>query len=242
MIKSKQAIGIVGLVSVVLFLAAVIISIIGFEHGAYSPLSAFVSELGTYSGGYMTASVALVFNIGLIAAGLLLCAFMIGLGIEKNTPLFTAAAFFGVLSGVLIAAQGVFNLNFSQYHYIVTTAFFIGVFIFCTLFIITLPTERRSLKNCLPEIILAGISGICSAAFAGFMVTGGMAEIFVQDISGVGRLTLIPFAVVEWTAYILLYALIALLSVKMLMSRRTVSASTSIPMESKKQSNVDFLE
>lgn len=242
MIKSKQAIGIVGLASVVLFLAAVIISIIGYEPGAYSPLSAFVTELGTYSGPYMSASAALVFNIGLIAAGLLLCAFMIGFGVERNTPLFTVAACFGILTGVLIAAQGIFNLNFVRYHYIVTTAFFISLFIFCTFYVITLVMDRQPLKNCLLKMILASLSGICSAAFAVFMLTGGMAEVFVGDISGVGRSTLIPFAVVEWAAYVLLYALISLLSIKMLLSGRTVSAGTSVPIKSKKQSNVDFLE
>lgn len=207
---SKKFFGIAGISSVVIFLAATIISIVGFENGAYSPASCFVGELGLFSGVFFSGSVAMFFNIGLIAAGLLFCVFMVHFGISKNSGIWAATSFFGVIVGVLIAAQGFFSLNYTQYHLIISTAFFAAMFVLCALFVIA---AMRDNSTGLIKIILAFVAGILSAIFAGFMITGGMARVFAQDAAGVGRLNLNPFTLIEWAVFLALFALIAMLAI-----------------------------
>ena len=193
-----------------------VIAIIIFEDGVYSPLRCFVSELGLYTGGYFTMSSALLYNIGSIIAGLAITVFMVFYGIRKNTWIDTGVAFFGMLAGVLLIAQSVYTLNYSSYHRIGLIALFLSIFVMCALYIITQLTGRSIRDARLAPIIVAFLAGCTSAAFAVFALTGGMVRVFAEDTAGAGRLSVIPFAIIEWAALLLALAFVVLLAVRML--------------------------
>ncbi|MDD5016828.1 MAG: hypothetical protein PHO15_01860 [Eubacteriales bacterium] len=218
--KNRQIFGILGIGGVGIFLIAVIISIIGFEDGVYSPAHCFVSELGLYTGGYFALSSALAFNLGLIVSGFIICAFMFFYGLQQDTLLNAALSFTGILSGVLIAAQGIYTLNYAQYHYIVTTAYFISIFVICALYIVAEMLGGGQKKSGLAALIVAFLSGITSAVFAGYMLSGGMAKVFAEDAEA-ARLNVMRFAVIEWASYLLTFALIAMLAISMLRDKKS---------------------
>ena len=223
--RSRQVFGVLGIVSAAVILISVIFSIVNFEDGVYSPAHCFVTELGLYTGGYFTASSALIFNIGIIISGLLLCAFMFYTGLQKNTVLNMAFSFIGMLTGVLIAALGIFTLNYTQYHYVVTIAFGISVFVLCVLYIIDEMLSQERSKLGLAKVIVAFISGITSALFAGYMLSGGMAQIFAQDAEA-ARQSVMPFALIHWAAFLLIFAFIALAAVPMLTKAKANSLNS----------------
>jgi len=224
--KGKMAFGIIGALGVAVFIAAILIGILMFESGAFSPLNGFVGELGVYPGAYLTSSTALIFNICLAVSGLLLAAFMVGYGIQRNSPLFTAASFFGILTGILIVAQAVFSLNFTAYHYIVTIALFGSVILTGVLLIIALSiADKLHIPSIGSSVLALGAAGL-SAAFVYFMAQGGMAQVFVEDASQVARPSLMPFALIEWLALILVFGLLCLLAIRMIMQALPKSKTT----------------
>lgn len=212
--KSKRIAGMLGLAGVLIFIAAAAVSIITFEDGAFSPLSGFVSDLGYYTGGYMSASSALVFNLGLIISGLCFGIFIIIYGLRSDAPFRTAVSFFGALTGLLMAAEGLFTLNYYRYHYILASSFFVSLLIMCVLFIVS--KIKSGVKGGLFETIAALLAGIASALSAVYMITGGMAQVFSEDALGIGRANVIPFAATAWAAYALLLVFTATLSFRML--------------------------
>lgn len=211
MSRTKFTAGISGILSVLIFGIATAVSIVRFSGGVYSPLNCFVTELGFYTKN--PGSSVSVFNAGLIVSGLILCVFMILLGVHKSNSIYTAASFFGVLSGAFLSAQGIFTLNY-KYHYFILIDFLASVFITCVLFIIAemlLEKKRgRVLRN-----IITFFAGITSILFCGFVFTNGLAEVFYEDSMGVGRFKFIPFAAIGWAAYILFFLFILIISIEL---------------------------
>ncbi|MGI5849565.1 MAG: DUF998 domain-containing protein [Christensenellales bacterium] len=225
MTRVKNTAGILGIAGMCILLIAIIVSIIGYEDGPYSLSNCFVSELGLYTSGYMTISYALIFNIGMIVSGLLFAAFMVTQGIKENTQIHTVIGFFGTLTGVLIAAQGVFTLNYVQYHYIVTTAFFVSSFVMCALYVVSQIMNTNRGKLSFTNMIVAFFAGVISAVYTGFMLTDGMAQVLAQDAAKISRPSFMPFSVVEWIAYLLVMAFFTILAVEMLLfSHRLINA------------------
>ncbi len=227
--KNKQITGIIGIGGIVLLLAVIIYSMVSFEKG-FSPLGCFITELGFYTGGYMSMSPALIFNLGFIICGLVICAFFVNYGIQKSTKLNAAVSFFGMLSGVLLAAKGIFTLNFSQYHYIVSSAFFASVFVMSILFITDSMLSSNLKKSNLANIIVAFFAGLTSVVFSGYTITGGMEKVFLEDSSVVGRLSIIPFAIIEWAAAALIIALFSMLAIQMFLGSRDTQSGGKNPL------------
>ena len=224
--NQKRIFGTIGIAGAALLLVAIVISIIAFEDGAFSPLNGFFSELGLYTGGYFSAFSALIFNIGMILFGLALCASMVFWGIRQDSWGFGVVSFFGILTGILSGALAIFSLNFSKYHYVVAAAFSIALFLFGASYIIaSIMTGRRSIA----PLLVAFFTAVCSGLFAGYVITGGMTQVFIEDASQVGRLTFLPFAVLGWAALLLMIVLQMLLSVELLQDgpeTRYASAAT----------------
>ncbi len=217
--NQKKLFGTIGIAGAALLLVAVVVSTITFEKGAFSPLSGFYSELGQYPEGYLTASSSLVYNVGLAVFGLALCAFMVFWGIRQNSWAFGTVSFFGLFTGVLAVAQAVFSLDFARYHYIASAAFSAAIFAFAASYIIVSLAVGQSRNTA--AILVAFFAAACGAVFAGYIITGGMTRVFVDDASQVGRLFLMPFAVVGWLSLLLVMALLVLLSVETLQDRQT---------------------
>jgi hypothetical protein len=216
--NQKKLFGTLGVTGAALLLVAIVVSIITFEDGVFSPLSGFYSELGLYPGGYITASSALIFNVGMMLFGLIFCTFMVFWGIQQNSWVFGAVSFCGIVTGALAVAQSVFTLDFARYHYIAATAFSAAVFVFGAAYIIAslVTSQNRNIS----AILVAFFTAASSAVYTGFMITGGMMQVFVEDASLVGRLSFMPFAVIGWLSLLLIMALLVLLSVDVLMDRQ----------------------
>ena len=195
--KTSRIFGYVGLLGAALFLIGIITAMATFENGAYSPASCFVTELGLYTGGYLSATSALFFNIGIVLFGLSFGLLMIVRGNQCGTTLYMAIGFFGALTGVLAVAQGIFTLNYSQYHYIVVTVFYFAAAVFCALQIAAWLRERSE-RFGLALLIFAFAAGVLCLVSGVFTALGGFAQVLREDISGAGRLLVVPFAVIGW--------------------------------------------
>lgn len=240
--KQKLIFGAVGAFSVLAIVVLTVISLV--MQDSYSILNSFISELGKYSSGYLSSSVALLFNIALVVSGILMCAFFVGFGIEKSETLYTVSSFFGILTGVLIAAQGVFTLNVASIHYMFTTILFASVFFMCGFYIAASFVNSKGAS--LPGLILSLAAGALGAVFAFFVQLGNLPDLL--SVSFADRATFIPFAVVEWAALLLVFAFSGLLSTKMILSAfasQSISADPSakirMPLFNKKNDrNMDF--
>ena len=224
--NQNKMFGIIGIAGAAVLLLTIVIAIVAFEDGAFSPLNGFYSELGLYTGGYFSASSALIFNIGMILFGLGLGGSMVFWGIQQNRWSFGIVSFFGILTGVLAVAMALFSLNFSQYHYIITAIFSIAVFLFGVSYIIaSMVTGSRSIA----PLLVAFFAAICSALFAGYVILGGMTQVFIEDASMVGRLSFMPFAVLGWLSLLLMMTLSVLLSLELLQYRQEARYTPSSP-------------
>jgi len=213
--KQKSLAGIIGLAGAAVFITSVVISILMFERGTYSPVNCFTTELGIYAGASVTFSSALVFNIGLILSGLAFSVFMVMYGLRGETLLDTAVSFFGVLSGMLMAGEGLFSLNFFTFHCVLSSAFFVTLFIMCVLYVVS-KTVSGSRRPVTVQTLAALLTGVAAALSAMYMITGGMSQIFAEDTLGIGRLSVIPFAIIGWAAYALFLIFIAAAAARML--------------------------
>ncbi len=218
MAKTSKIFGFAGFIGAALLMAGVIAAIACFERGVYSPLSCFVTELGMYTGGYFSAGAALYFNVGIIVFGFAFGLLTLWRANSEGSVLYAAIGFAGALTGVLAAAQGIFTLNYSQYHYVVVSAFYFAAFAFCVLQIIAWLRGGQSERFGLALLILAFAAAALSLASAVFTLTGGMARLFIEDISGAGRLLVVPFAVVGWLSVAVLWVFGILLSLGALLS------------------------
>ena len=215
MTNAKKIAGILGLAGTFILIVAIIISITSFEDGVYSLTNCFVAELGLYGSGYFTISSALIFNLGLIISGLLFAVFFVMHVLKDETLIHTAFGFFGALTGVLMAAQGVFSLNYPQYHYIVTAAFFITGFITCALYIFMQMRSRDRSSLGFANAIVAFFAGAASVVFAGYTLAGGMMQVFEENMVA-ARPSVLPFAIVEWAAYLFIVVFLTILAVDLL--------------------------
>lgn len=210
---AKRRAGLFGIVGIIVFLICAVISAAAFEDGAFSPINRFISELGVYIHGYFIMSPALIYNIGLIIAGILFCVFAVMHGIQKRTALDVAAGFFGILAGVLIAAQGLITLNYTAYHLMILAAFFASVFLMCVFTVIAQVRSREG--SSLAVLIIAFIAGAAAAISSVYILTGGLDKTFGAGASPVARPDIMPCAILQWGVYALLLLLFFVQSASM---------------------------
>jgi hypothetical protein len=129
--------------------------------------------------------------------------------------------------GILITAQGVFTLNFPDYHHILTATLSASVFAVCLLHIIS-EIRSNSRGSGFAGCIAAFFAAAASAVFFGFTLTGGVGSVIAEDLSGAARPYFMPFAAVQWASYVLLFIFVAIISAKTLMSRGSASAPANV--------------
>jgi hypothetical protein len=230
--RIKRITGIAVLAAAALLLCAAIAAAV-FYKGGFSPLNGFINELGLFSGGYFAASFALLFNLSLILFGLAFGALMVLDGLEKATIQSTALGFFGALTGVLTMAQGIFTLNISQFHYIVSAAFYISAFVLCALYVV-FTLMGRGHKRIAP-LAMAGCAGAVSAVYAWYILSGSMSQFLVEDASLTSRTGILPFALIGWASMALFMAFIVLYAVA------SLGGSKRIMKEDLFESTNDFI-
>jgi len=241
--RQKLIFGSAGALSALAILAAAIVALL--IHPGCSILNSFVGELSKYPSDYLGSSPALIFNIGLAASGLLMCAFFTGFGLSKGSMLYTVSSFFGILTGVLVAAQGIFTMNNIQLHYIFTTGLFASAFFTGAVYIAASLTSQGIGKSSLPGLLLALASAAVSAVFAVFVQFGNMP--YLLGVPYAIRIKFIPFALIEWIALALIFAFSAYLSVRMILSafsseseNEDSSLDFDLKLKSKKVRDIEF--
>ncbi len=201
--RYKKLFGVLGIAGAFLLLTAVVLAAI-FNKGGLLPLNSFMNELGLYSGSYFTASFTLLFNLSLALFGLLFGAMFVYNGICEATLKPTVLGFFGALTGILATAQAVFTINLTEYHYIVSGAFYCSFFILTMLYAVFSFMQRG--RKQYVSIFTAVLSGLCGGAFGGFILTNGMADYLIQAASMSSRSGIMPFALIGWAAMLFMLA------------------------------------
>lgn len=224
MSKTSKIFGLLALCGALLLFVGVIMAIALFDRGEYSFASGFVTELGQYRDGYLSVSSALYFNAGMVIFGLTFGLLNLWRGSRGDTSLHAAAGFTGALAGVLAAAQGIFTLNFPQYHYAVVAAFYFSAFAFCVVQVVSWLKEDRE-RFGFALLILTFAAGALCLASGIFTALGGFEGVLNEVIEGAGRLLVVPFALIGWLAVAAAWASDILLSVGVLASPAVIPAA-----------------
>ena len=159
----------------------------------YSCLNHFISELGRPR----SSPQAAVFNAGIVLGGMLIAAFMIGLGKYYRTKLGYAAATAGVLGGLACCGTGLVPITHLMPHLAIAVIFFYGAWIAFALFGLVFTRDQQ---NRLPHwLALPSIATVlCFAAFlASPLFAGHIALASIQTRHFI-RPAIWPAAWLEW--------------------------------------------
>ncbi len=170
----------------------------GTSGEAYSPFNHFISELGELG----VSRLAPLFNAGLIVTGILLAAFMLGLGAHIGSVWGHLAAAVGVLASGACSLVGVFPMNRIEPHVLAAVSFFRFGMVAIALFSLAIVLDRR---RRLPRW-LALPGALTALTFAAFMSAPG------EQSSGTstqalhaglgGRPDFWLMAVLEWAVFV----------------------------------------
>lgn len=144
----------------------------------YSPLNHFISELGEVG----VSRLARVFNAGLVAGGVLLVPFFIGLGLELGTVLGWVGAALGVAAVLSCAAVGLLPMNNLKPHARAAMTFFRLGLLAMLVFGTALLAQPRGAAE-LPRFLgLAALLG--SLTYAAFMLAARRAHVGARLAEG----------------------------------------------------------
>jgi len=201
--------GLAGAGVIVLATLASAIPYRGLTAEAYSPLNHFVSELGQEG----VSALAGVFNAGLISGGLLLAAFMVGLGAYLENPVAYAASAVGVLSALACSLVGVFPMDHLRQHVAAAMWFFRSGMAAIALFSLAVAVDRK--RKSTKWFVLPGI--LVTASFALFLFMPGRAlpsGTSILDPSQFARPAFWWAAVLEWLVFAAVIGWIVLVCVR----------------------------
>jgi hypothetical membrane protein len=139
----SRRLGILGLTSTSMILAAMLVTAVAYAGPAgepYSPLNHFISELGEIA----VSRLAWVFNLSLVAGGAGLGLFLVLLGRRLTARTRTAFLAFGAVAGVSGTLVGVFPMDYHVIHRVVADLFFMTGWIVAGTFSLWLVSARRA--------------------------------------------------------------------------------------------------
>jgi len=188
-----------GIAGSCLMLAGVVVSMIayvGTEGERFSPLNHFISELGHVG----VSRLAGVFNVGLVAAGILYLPFTLGLGAVLGGWWAAAGTLAGVVAAVAVACVGVFPMNNLPPHYAAAMTYFRSGLLTVLLFGVAIQRQRTGHEEIDRRANIASLAAVL--AYAVFLVwieiqPGGASDFHAGLI--VARPTLWPSAILEWS-------------------------------------------
>ena len=187
--RALATLGLAGAAIITLATMVTTLAFVGAQGERYSPLNHWISELGATS----ESELAVVFNLAVIAGGILLALFMAGLGRLVGDGWGGAIAVAGVIAGVGGALVGVFPMDDPSTHGPATLTFFLAAPVSIGLFTLWLVRERPS--DVPRALAWPGILTV--AAAAAFLVL-----LFVGEANGISvpddRPGLWPLVALEW--------------------------------------------
>jgi hypothetical membrane protein len=139
---TSRRIGLLGLMSVAVILAGMVVTAIpyrGFKGEAYSPLNHFVSELGEIS----ASRLAWVFNLGIALGGVGLGSFLMLVRRELSGRYRSALAVAAAVAGASGTLVGVYPMDYLATHRVVSLAFFLSGWTVAAVFSLWLLTSPR---------------------------------------------------------------------------------------------------
>ena len=199
-----------GIAGSILILAGCIIPSLGYkgrQGQRYSPLNHFISELGERN----VSVYARVFNLSLVAAGMLFVMYMVQFGSFLGaTPALTAAAI-GVFSALSCIMVGVFPMDTKKKHDDAAMCFFYGGLATILLFgLSSLLDVRRRLP--LVFILFAVLVALAFAAFILLPLLTPKSDVKLDRL-GADRPGIWPLPLVEWLAMVGVVGWIAAVSI-----------------------------
>jgi hypothetical membrane protein len=188
-----------GMAGSIVVLACVLVPMIAFVGSAgerFSPLNHFISELGERGVSHLSP----VFNIGLVAAGVLYLPFVLGLGAAVGGWWAAAGTLAGLVSAASAACVGVFPMNNLAPHIASAMLFFRSGLVTVLLFGIAIQRQRPDRRAVDRRANIAGIATLLT--FAGFIVwielqPGGSAGF--QTSAFASRPAVWVSAILEWS-------------------------------------------
>lgn len=130
--------GIAGSIIGLLFILGSQIPYTGSEGEPFSMFNHFVSELGEIG----VSEFALLFNIGMILAGIIFIPFMIGLGLHMDNIISKIAGAVGVFSAASISLVGVYPMNYLEAHTLWAMSFFLSGMVMVVLWTIAILIQK----------------------------------------------------------------------------------------------------
>ena len=134
---------------------------VGTHGEPFSMFNHYVSELGELG----VSELAMMFNLGLMLAGILFVPFMIGLGLYLRSMVSKIAALVGVFSAIAIYMVGIFPMNFSAEHSLAAISFFLSGLVMTLLWALGIFAQKEAR---VPKILSLG-GFINTAIFALFL-------------------------------------------------------------------------
>ncbi len=152
----------------------------------FSMFNHYVSELGELG----VSEFAMMFNIGLMLAGIFFIPFMIGFGLYLNNFIGKIAAIVGAFSALSIYLVGIFPMNNAVMHGITAISFFLSGLVMTILWAFAI-LAQRNVK--IPKILSLG--GFINAAIFAFFLYGPW------ESFGATRPAFSMKVTLEWTIY-----------------------------------------
>jgi hypothetical membrane protein len=185
---------------------------IGPEGESYSLLNHFISELGEVG----VSPLAWLFNLGLVAGGLLFIPFSLGLGLSLPGWLSKAGMVAGIGAGLALAGVGFFPMNHLQPHITAALTYFRLGLVTVVLFGLAIQLQPKGGVVIDKRANLASLlAAACYASFilyASLTPTPGGTDALDPSFRS-GRPPVWPLAVMEWLVFfstIVWFAVIAL--------------------------------
>lgn len=174
---------------------------------AFSPLNHFISELGKFG----VSDAAVFFNGCLIASGLLLVGFMVGLGRQLQSRTATVASVFGVVSALSCSAVGLVPVNRLYAHLGAAFTLFYTATFAVALFTVAMHVDHK--KRVSKWLQIPGtIALVCLASMDTLPVLTEVANNPLFSLQDYPRPAVWPAAIVEWCVLTALLVWIVLVS------------------------------
>ena len=203
----------------------------GQQGESYSILNHFISELGEVG----VSRLAPVFNASLIAGGVVLLIFALGLGLYIQTKRGYVATAFSILSCLSCSLLGVFPTNYLSIHDVLADSFFYNGLIATTLFTLGIIFDKEN-KISKWLAVPAALTVACFVSFLVIPEAASLTRVQTLHPNQFTRPDIWPTTILEWSVFISGIAWFILTSIYLMVKSRAKvdknGSVTSFPLKS----------